>query len=212
MKDTVGAAPSITVEGLWQVFGADARAALVSEEATGAAFRRTGAAKAALRGRGPDPGGPECEFRSETRRDSSSSWACSGSGKSTLIRCISRLIEPTGGHVLIEWRGHSGRQPEAPDRDAPRSWAWCSSISACFPHMTVAENVAFPLKMQGQSAKRRRERAPEVIELVGLGRARRRLSRASCPAASASASALPARSPSTPISGFWTSPSRRSIP
>lgn len=92
----------------------------------------------------------------------------SGSGKSTLIRTISRLIEGTAGKIHI-----SGEDILAADKKRlielrRDKLGMVFQHFGLFPHMTVAENVAFPLKMQGQSAAARRTRALEVVELVGL--------------------------------------------
>jgi ABC-type ATPase involved in cell division len=81
---------------------------------------------------------------------------------------------------------------------------------ALLPHLTVLDNVAFPLDIQGMSRAAARGAAREMIELVGLA-GKERPFRGSFPAASNSASASPARSPWSRRSGSSTSPSRRSI-
>ena len=66
-----------------------------------------------------------------------------------------------------------------------------------FPHMTIAENVGTVPRLLGWPRARIRDRAAELLELVGLEPATRAAIRASSRAASASASASPARSPPT---------------
>lgn len=92
----------------------------------------------------------------------------SGSGKSTLIRCLSRLIEPTAGKVLI-----NGQDVTLMDRDALRhlrrhTISMVFQRFGLFPHCTVIENVAYGLEIQGIEAEERQKQANEVLALVGL--------------------------------------------
>jgi glycine betaine/proline transport system ATP-binding protein len=92
----------------------------------------------------------------------------SGSGKSTLLRCLSRLIEPTAGEVLFE--GHdllkAGEREMIEIRRHKMGMVFQNF--ALLPHLSVLDNVAFPLAIQGVSKSKRIARAREVIELVGL--------------------------------------------
>ncbi len=93
----------------------------------------------------------------------------SGSGKSTLVRCLSRLIEITGGEVRVEGQT-IGDLSEKELIDLRRSkMGMVFQSFGLLPHRTVLDNVAFPLEMRGQDVHTRRARAMEVIELVGLG-------------------------------------------
>ena len=92
----------------------------------------------------------------------------SGSGKSTLVRCLTRLIEPTAGQILLE--GTDIMAASAPAlRDLRRR-----KISMVFqhfgllPHRTVAGNVSYGLEVRGAKRSERMERAQQVIDLVGL--------------------------------------------
>ncbi len=92
----------------------------------------------------------------------------SGSGKSTLVRCFSRLHEITGGTIEID-----GQDIMAlPERDLialrRSKMGMVFQSFGLLPHRTVLENVAFPLEMRGQDLHARRDRAMEVIKLVGL--------------------------------------------
>ncbi|SIT84805.1 quaternary amine ABC transporter ATP-binding protein [Pontibaca methylaminivorans] len=92
----------------------------------------------------------------------------SGSGKSTLVRCLSRLIEITGGEIHVDGQD-IGTLSERELIDLRRNkMGMVFQSFGLLPHRTVLDNVAFPLEMRGQDRHERRARAMEVIELVGL--------------------------------------------
>lgn len=92
----------------------------------------------------------------------------SGSGKSTLVRCFSRLHDITGGTIAVEGQDIMSL-PEKVLIDLRRSkMGMVFQSFGLLPHRTVLENVAFPLEMRGQDKHTRRERALEVVKLVGL--------------------------------------------
>jgi glycine betaine/proline transport system ATP-binding protein len=92
----------------------------------------------------------------------------SGSGKSTLVRCFSRLHDITGGTIEVEGQDIMSL-PEKDLIDLRRSkMGMVFQSFGLLPHRTVLDNVAFPLEMRGQNRHDRRERALEVIKLVGL--------------------------------------------
>ena len=92
----------------------------------------------------------------------------SGSGKSTLVRCFSRLHEITAGTVEIEGQDIAALDERGLIELRRRKMGMVFQSFGLLPHRTVLENVAFPLEMRGQDKHERRERALEVIELVGL--------------------------------------------
>jgi glycine betaine/proline transport system ATP-binding protein len=92
----------------------------------------------------------------------------SGSGKSTLLRCLSRLVEPTAGAVEFEGRDLLKLSEAELIEIRRHKMGMVFQHFALLPHLTVLENVAFPLAVQGIARKSREERAREVIELVGL--------------------------------------------
>jgi len=92
----------------------------------------------------------------------------SGSGKSTLLRCMSRLIEPTAGQVTFDGKDLL-KASEAELIDIRRhKMGMVFQHFALLPHLTVLENVAFPLSIQGAAKPARDKRARDMIDLVGL--------------------------------------------
>ncbi|MHA6346454.1 quaternary amine ABC transporter ATP-binding protein [Roseivivax sp. CAU 1761] len=93
----------------------------------------------------------------------------SGSGKSTLVRCMSRLIDITGGEIRVDGQGIMALDERQLIDLRRRKMGMVFQSFGLLPHRTVLDNVAFPLEMRGQDRHARRARALEVIELVGLG-------------------------------------------
>lgn len=92
----------------------------------------------------------------------------SGSGKSTLIRMLNRLIEPTSGDILIDGVNITNLN-KAELRDVRRQKiAMVFQSFALFPHMTIAENTAYGLEIQGLPEEDRLRKAKEALELVNL--------------------------------------------
>lgn len=92
----------------------------------------------------------------------------SGSGKSTLLRCLSRLIEPTGGEIMFEGRNLLQQSEKQMVQIRRHKMGMVFQHFALMPHLTVLENVAFPLEIQGVDRAEREKRSRKVIELVGL--------------------------------------------
>lgn len=92
----------------------------------------------------------------------------SGSGKSTIVRCMSRLIEPTAGEILLDGQNLLACSENELIELRRHKMGMVFQHFALLPHLTVLSNVAFPLEIQGMDRARRETRAREVIELVGL--------------------------------------------
>ena len=92
----------------------------------------------------------------------------SGSGKSTMVRCLSRLVEPTAGEVLLDGEDLLKVSKEDLIQIRRHKLGMVFQNFGLLPHMTVVENVGFPLKVQGVPEAKRRERALQMVQLVGL--------------------------------------------
>lgn len=93
----------------------------------------------------------------------------SGSGKSTMVRCLSRLVEPTAGEILLD--GEDLLKVSQTDLIEYRrhKMGMVFQNFGLMPHLNIIDNVAFPLQLQGVALKERHKAAQEVIDLVGLG-------------------------------------------
>lgn len=91
----------------------------------------------------------------------------SGSGKSSLLRLIAGLIAPTSGEILIDnaLASESGKVLIPPHK---RGVSMVFQDLALWPHMNVAENIAFALKMHKVPKKERIRKVEEMLKLVGL--------------------------------------------
>jgi glycine betaine/proline transport system ATP-binding protein len=92
----------------------------------------------------------------------------SGSGKSTLVRCLSRLVEPTAGEVLFNGQNLLAASEAEMIALRRHKMGMVFQHFALLPHMSVLDNVAFPLEVQGMARTEREERARKIIALVGL--------------------------------------------
>ena len=92
----------------------------------------------------------------------------SGSGKSTLIRCITRLIEPTAGSVIIEGTDVTKADDDQLLQVRRHKVSMVFQHFGLLPHRTLLDNVAFGLELRGVDKKERRERADRTLALVGL--------------------------------------------
>ncbi|MRJ76523.1 betaine/proline/choline family ABC transporter ATP-binding protein [Aeromicrobium sp. SMF47] len=152
--------PAVKVENLWKVFGP--RAARI-------------------------PGSPEGDLSREELRSRTGCVAAvkdvsfevqqgevfvvmglSGSGKSTLVRCLTRLIEPTDGEVMINGTDVLTMSESALRELRRKHVAMVFQHFGLLPHRRVLDNVAYGLEVRGVGRKERHAKAREVLDLVGL--------------------------------------------
>jgi glycine betaine/proline transport system ATP-binding protein len=152
---------SISVRGLWKVYGPKAAKIVDS----------------------PDADLPRAELEAKTgcvaaMRDINMDVApgevfvvmgLSGSGKSTLIRCLTRLIEPTAGTVVIGGTDVTKASTEELLEVRRRKVSMVFQNFGLLPHRTLIDNVAFGLEVQDMNREQRRTKAELMLQLVGLG-------------------------------------------
>ncbi len=87
----------------------------------------------------------------------------SGSGKSTILRLIAGLTAPDSGRIWLHGRDVTDLSPQA------RGIGFVFQNYSIFRHMSVAENIEFPLKIRKVPPAERTRRREELLDLVGLG-------------------------------------------
>ena len=152
--------PTVSVKGLWKIFGpAEHRLVGSGDEAlTSAELRQRHASTVAVRDVSFDVQPGEVFVV----------MGLSGSGKSTLIRCLTRLIEPTRGEILLD--GEDIRKADAVRlRELRRRrFSMVFQHFGLLPHRRVIDNIAFGLEIRGDDKPTRYARAQEMLSLVGL--------------------------------------------
>ena len=86
----------------------------------------------------------------------------SGCGKSTLLRLIAGLEDTSGGTINIDGRDVTGEAP------AKRKLAMVFQSYALYPHMTVAKNIGFPLKMAGEDVATIDKKVKDAARVLNL--------------------------------------------
>ncbi len=90
----------------------------------------------------------------------------SGCGKSTLLNLIAGFEKPDSGEIFI-----NGKRVSSPSYVVPpagRDIAMVFQTYALYPHMTVYENIEFPLKMKGTGKEDRKRKIEEISDLLGI--------------------------------------------
>ncbi|MEE4304869.1 MAG: glycine betaine/L-proline ABC transporter ATP-binding protein ProV [Wenzhouxiangella sp.] len=153
-------APMIEVSGLYKIFGSNPDAAMpLIEEGRGKdeIFDKTG----------QTVGVHDAEL-SIREGEIFVVMGLSGSGKSTMVRLLNRLIEPTSGSIRINGRDVTSMSHKELIELRRRDLAMVFQSFALMPHRTVLDNAAFGLEVAGEDRDKRRERALEALEQVGL--------------------------------------------
>jgi osmoprotectant transport system ATP-binding protein len=136
------------------------------------------------------PSTPEAatlEFRNVSKRYGDADWAIrdlsfsvpagdicvlvgpSGCGKTTAMRLVNRMIELTGGDILLDRRSVRDHEPA----ELRRHIGYAIQQIGLFPHQTIAENIATVPRLLGWSRQRVTERVDELLDLIGLDPAMR---------------------------------------
>ena len=93
----------------------------------------------------------------------------SGSGKTTLISILGLLLTPTTGEVWIEGKNVAGLGERALPGLRARNFGFVFQGFNLFPALTAIENVAIAIQMKDPRAKKPKDEARRLLELVGLG-------------------------------------------
>src|SRR5881409_431133 len=86
----------------------------------------------------------------------------SGSGKTTVLRCIAGLEEPTSGDIVI------GERVVTHDAPGARDVAMVFQTPALYPHLSVRENIAFPLELRGVADAQVERRVADAAARLGI--------------------------------------------
>lgn len=90
----------------------------------------------------------------------------SGCGKTTLLRMVNRMVDPDTGTVLVRGEDVSRTDPV----QLRRSIGYVMQHSGLMPHRTVVDNIADVARLNGAGKRDARNRAAEMLDLVGLDR------------------------------------------
>ena len=156
----VSSQPALKVEGLWKIFGAKAGKVIASGDAKLSRKdlqEKTGCV-AAVR---------DISFEVQPG-EVFVVMGLSGSGKSTLVRLLTRLIEPTAGTVTISGDDITSASTAQLRDLRRRHMAMVFQHFGLLPHRKVIDNIAYGLEVRGESKAKRRARAQEMVDLVGL--------------------------------------------
>src|SRR4051794_35708364 len=152
--------PALHVEGLWKIFGPKADKIIGTDEAN---LSR----KELQEKTGHVVGIRDVAF-DVAPGEVFVVMGLSGSGKSTLVRLLTRLIEPTAGTVRLYGEDITAMNDRALLDTRRRRVSMVFQHFGLLPHRKVVDNIAFGLEVRGEGRQDRRNRAQEMVDLVGL--------------------------------------------
>ena len=155
------ASPAIEVRNVWKVFGSGA-------STTAIALAEGGASRSQILQQTDQTVAVRDVSFSVGRGETFVVMGLSGSGKSTLIRCLSRLIEPSKGEVLLDGKDLLAMGEEELRGVRRGQMSMVFQHFGLFPHRRVIDNIAYGLEVQGVDRTTRLARANDVLEIVGL--------------------------------------------
>jgi glycine betaine/proline transport system ATP-binding protein len=155
-----GSDPAVKVEGLWKIFGPRADKIMQSDDAK---LSR----KELQEKTGHVVGIRDVSF-DVAPGEVFVVMGLSGSGKSTLVRLLNRLIEPTAGKVTLYGDDITAMSDKALLDTRRKRVSMVFQHFGLLPHRKVVDNVAFGLEVRGEGRSDRRNRAQEMVDLVGL--------------------------------------------
>jgi glycine betaine/proline transport system ATP-binding protein len=158
--DRDGAGTAVKVEGLWKIFGPREDKIMQSEDAT---LSR----KELQEKTGHVVGIRDVSF-DVAPGEVFVVMGLSGSGKSTLVRLLNRLIEPTSGTVTLYGDDITAMSDRALLDTRRKRVSMVFQHFGLLPHRKVIDNIAFGLEVRGEGRSDRRNRAQEMVDLVGL--------------------------------------------
>ena len=159
-KDRSMESPAVHVDGLWKIFGPRADKIMQTDEAklSRKELQEKTGHVVGVRDVGFDVAPGEVFVV----------MGLSGSGKSTLVRLLTRLIEPTAGTVQLFGEDITQMSDKSLLDTRRRKVSMVFQHFGLLPHRKVIDNIAFGLEVRGEGKGDRRNRAQEMVDLVGL--------------------------------------------
>lgn len=151
----------IEVQSLWKVFGGGSTSVAMD-------LARSGATRSEIQQQTGNTVGVRDVSFSVAQGETFVVMGLSGSGKSTLIRCLSGLQEVSSGDIEIDGTSLVGIAPATLLNLRRTKMAMVFQHFGLFPHRRVIDNIAYGLEVQGIGRRERRQRAGDVLDLVGL--------------------------------------------
>ena len=93
----------------------------------------------------------------------------SGSGKTTMLAMLAGLLSPTSGSILIDGQELTTMKEKQRSRFRRRKIGFTFQANNLVSYLTVLENVELMLRLNGEQNAKNRERAKELLDLLGLG-------------------------------------------